>query len=120
MTRPMPPARITSPISTGGTYDRPAFIHVRIAGSTDRYSTRTRNSPSAGLPAGSSMTSQSEGLGRPIGRAARRHSGVDKCHDSHLPISADRGCRRARRVARPPGSSAVEGTTATQSAPASR
>src|SRR6478735_5165949 len=73
MTRPMPAARITSPISTGGTYERPAFIQVRIAGSMDRYSTRTRSSPSAGLGTGPSVNVQSVGLGRPTGHAARRH-----------------------------------------------
>src|SRR6195256_2988794 len=69
----MPAARITSPISTGGTYERPAFIQVRIAGSMDRYSTRTRSSPSAGLGTGSSVNVQSVAVGRPTGRAARRH-----------------------------------------------
>src|ERR1700694_3803468 len=73
MTRPMPPARITSPISTGDTYERPAFIQVRIAGSMDRYSTRTRSSPVAGLGTGSSVNGQSVAVGRPTGRAARRH-----------------------------------------------
>ena len=58
----------------GGTYERPAFIQVRIAGSMDRYSTRPRGvHPSAALGTGSSVNVQSVGLGRLTGRAARRH-----------------------------------------------
>ena len=71
--RPIPPARITSPIPTGGTYERPSFIQPRIAGSSDRYSSCTVNCPSEGSGAGSSTYSQSDGLGSPTGRAASRH-----------------------------------------------
>ena len=35
ITRPTAPARITAPISTGSTYEAPAFIHPRIAGSSE-------------------------------------------------------------------------------------
>src|ERR1700761_1363403 len=44
-----------------------------MAGSSDRYSSSTRNCPSSGSGAGSSTYSQSEDFGRPTGRAAKRH-----------------------------------------------
>src|SRR5687767_14876431 len=71
-TLPAPPARITSPIATGLMYERPSFIHPRIAGSSERYCTFTRSSPSPGSGTASSVNCQSLLLGMPTGRAARR------------------------------------------------
>ena len=45
---------MTSPICTGGMYERTSFIHARIAGSSEMYSTPTRICPSPGSGAGSS------------------------------------------------------------------
>lgn len=72
MTLPTAPARITAPISTGSMYDAPRFIHPRIAGSIDRCEIATTNSDSAGAGTGSVVSSQSEAVGKPLGRAASR------------------------------------------------
>src|SRR5580765_942655 len=71
-TRPTAPARMTAPISTGGTYEAPAFIQPRMAGSTDRCETATTNCPSAGSGTSSVVSDQSVARGSPEGRAARR------------------------------------------------
>src|ERR1700755_2307374 len=69
---------------TGGTYERTSFIHPRIAGSSDRYSSSTRNCPSSGSGAGSSKYSQSEALGQPHGRAADPPLRVELWHGLRL------------------------------------
>ena len=53
-TRPIAPARMTSPICTGGMYERPSFIQPRIAGSSEMYSTLHEDWPSPGSGTGSS------------------------------------------------------------------
>ena len=72
VTRPTAPARMTAPISTGGTYEAPAFIQPRMAGSTDRCETATTNCPSAGSGTSSAVSDQSVLRGSPDGRAASR------------------------------------------------
>ena len=72
LTTPAPPARITSPISTGRMYDLPSFIQPRMAGSSDSCRIFTRISPSRGSFRGSSVNCQSLRLGSPTGLAARR------------------------------------------------
>src|SRR5688572_2428393 len=70
-TLPTPPARMTSPMPTGGMYDLPSFIQPRMAGSSDRYSTLTTTSPSAGSGTGAALTnSKSSRLTMPTGRLA--------------------------------------------------
>jgi hypothetical protein len=73
MTRPTPPARMTSPNATGAMYDLLSFIQPRIAGSSERYRILTRTSPSAGSRTDSSVQFQSVAFGMPTGRAARRN-----------------------------------------------
>src|SRR3954447_26138155 len=109
-TLPTPPARITSPIPTGSMYERPSFIQPRIAGSSDRYSVLTRTSPSPGSRTGSSVWSQSLGLGSPWGRAARRTwwlvasmvivSRADARAASDRPLPVRRGPLRDHRAPR--------------------
>ena len=71
-TLPMPPARITSPISTGAMYDLPSFIQPRIAGSSDRYRVFTSTPPSAGSATGSVVNCQFSRVVMPTGRTASR------------------------------------------------
>ena len=71
-TRPTPPARMTAPILTGGTYERPSFIQPRMAGSSDSSSVWTSTSPGPGSATGSSVWSHTSAVGSPDGRAARR------------------------------------------------
>src|SRR5688572_29142220 len=61
---------MTSSIWTGGTYDLRAFIHPRIAGSSERYSILTRNRPSSGVPTGSSTSEKSSRVTIPVRLAA--------------------------------------------------
>ena len=64
---------MTSPIFTGGTYERPSFIHPRIAGVERQVFDLDQNLVLSGLRSRFLHDSQSEGLGRPTGRAASRH-----------------------------------------------
>ena len=73
VTIPTPSARISSPMPTGGMYERASLIHMRMAGSSEMYKTRTSSSPSFGSPTGSSMNVQSLRFGIPTGRAASRN-----------------------------------------------
>src|SRR5215471_13927616 len=68
ITRPTPPARITSQSLTGGTYDFPSFIQPRIAGSSDIYNTLTRTSPGPGSSTVEVVNSKSLRLTMPTGR----------------------------------------------------
>src|SRR5262245_61256078 len=73
-TSPAAIARMTSPIWTGGMYERPSRIHPRMAGSSEMWDTLTRTSPSPGSGTSSVVKSQVSCVGRPSGRAARRHT----------------------------------------------
>src|SRR2546430_14726545 len=48
VTRPTAPARMTAPISTGGTQEAPAFIQPRMGGAADRGETAPTDCPPAG------------------------------------------------------------------------
>src|SRR6202035_6094172 len=63
---------MTSPSSTASMYDAPAFIHPRIAGSREMCEISATSCPAPGAGTGSSVSSQSDGLASPDGRAARR------------------------------------------------
>ena len=54
-------------------YDLPSFIQPRIAGSSDKYKTLTRISPSTKSRKGVVVCFQSVGFGMPTGRSARRN-----------------------------------------------
>src|SRR5580658_3814065 len=68
----MPPARITSPMATGGMYCGMSRIHTRLVGSIEIYSTRTKISPSLSSSIDSRTRSKSSRLTNPSGRCLRR------------------------------------------------
>src|SRR5262249_24385111 len=74
ITRPTPPARMTSPRATGAIYDLPSFIQPRIAGSSDKYSTFTNASPGPGSGAGDLVDSKSPRFTIPLGPAINLNS----------------------------------------------
>src|SRR6267142_2526485 len=68
MTSPTAKARIVSPTSMRGQYVLLSAIHPRMAGSTDKYALRTRNSPSFGAGIGAVRIAKSSERGMPLGR----------------------------------------------------
>ena len=84
ITSPTAPARITSPMPTGGMYERASFIHPRIAGSSEMYLVRTSTSPSPGSPTGSSVCSHTLVGGQPLRPGGEADLVIDGVHEVSL------------------------------------
>ena len=72
MTSPMPSARITSPMATGGTYERTSLSQPRCAGSNDSHRVRSRTSPGPGSGIAASTSSKCSSVTSPVGRSRSR------------------------------------------------